>query len=83
MTAQTAVPGGITGVLDAASWRDTQGLHMLQPFQEDKIPVVFVHGLMSSPITWLSMFNDLMGNPSRGLVTVAMIDQLLQAYGSD
>lgn len=63
LTTQSTMPDGITGLLDAASWRDTQGLHMLQPYQKDKIPVVFVHGLMSSPITWLSMFNDLIGNP--------------------
>jgi pimeloyl-ACP methyl ester carboxylesterase len=36
---------------------------MLQPFQSDKIPVVFVHGLISSPRTWLLMFNDLLGDP--------------------
>jgi pimeloyl-ACP methyl ester carboxylesterase len=43
-------------------WADRQGLFMLQPFQSDKIPVVFVHGLISSPRTWLLMFNDLMGD---------------------
>jgi len=34
-------------------------------------------------VEWTGLRNDLMGNPSRGLVTVAMIDQLLQAYGPD
>ena len=40
-----------------------QGLYMLEPFQEDKIPVVMVHGLWSSPVTWMEMFNDLRSDP--------------------
>jgi pimeloyl-ACP methyl ester carboxylesterase len=39
------------------------GLYMLEPYQPDKIPVVMVHGLMSSPATWAGMFNDLRGDP--------------------
>jgi pimeloyl-ACP methyl ester carboxylesterase len=38
------------------------GLVMLQPFQPDKIPVVFVHGLMSNPLTWIPMLNGLLGD---------------------
>jgi len=36
---------------------------MMQPYEPDKIPVVFVHGLWSSPITWIQMFNDLRNSP--------------------
>ena len=36
-----------------------QGIYMLEPFDPNKIPVVMVHGLWSSPVTWLQMFNDL------------------------
>jgi hypothetical protein len=32
---------------------------------------------------WTGLRNDLMGSPARGLVTVAMIDQLVQAYGTE
>lgn len=39
------------------------GVYMLEPYRPDKIPVVLVHGLMSSPITWASLFNDLRGDP--------------------
>ncbi|MHB8902465.1 MAG: esterase/lipase family protein, partial [Thermoguttaceae bacterium] len=35
------------------------GLYMLQPYEPGKIPVLFVHGLASSPMTWMEMFNDL------------------------
>lgn len=39
------------------------GLYMLQPYEPDKIPVLMVHGLWSSPMTWMEMFNDLRGDP--------------------
>ncbi|MBS0207583.1 MAG: alpha/beta fold hydrolase [Planctomycetes bacterium] len=39
------------------------GLYMLQPYQPGKIPVVMVHGLWSSPLTWTEMFNDLRSVP--------------------
>ena len=36
---------------------------MLEPYQPGKIPVLMVHGIWSSPITWMEMFNDLRGAP--------------------
>jgi triacylglycerol esterase/lipase EstA (alpha/beta hydrolase family) len=39
------------------------GMYMLQPYDPDKIPVVLVHGLMSTPETWMEMFNDIYGTP--------------------
>lgn len=39
------------------------GLYMLEPYQSHKIPVLMIHGLWSSPITWMEMFNDLRGQP--------------------
>ncbi len=42
---------------------DDAGLVMLEPYREDQIPVVMVHGLFSSPATWVAMFNDLRGDP--------------------
>jgi len=40
------------------------GLYMVQPYEPGKIPVVLVHGLWSSPMTWIEMFNDLRSHPS-------------------
>jgi len=51
------------GLLKPDRAKDIQGLYMLEPFQEDKIPVVMVHGLWSSPVTWMEMFNDLRSDP--------------------
>jgi pimeloyl-ACP methyl ester carboxylesterase len=40
------------------------GLHMREPFQPQKIPVVFVHGLASDPLTWAQLENDLRSDPA-------------------
>jgi pimeloyl-ACP methyl ester carboxylesterase len=39
------------------------GLYMVQPYDPDRIPVLMVHGLWSSPMTWMEMFNDLQADP--------------------
>jgi hypothetical protein len=36
---------------------------MTDPFDPQKIPLITVHGLLSSPITWLNLHNDLIGDP--------------------
>jgi hypothetical protein len=50
-------------MLDADTVDPYYGLYMLEPFDPEKIPVVMVHGLWSSPLTWLHMFNDLRASP--------------------
>ncbi len=51
------------GLLDPAQTEKLRGLYMLEPYQPGKIPVLMVHGVWSSPITWMEMFNDLRGAP--------------------
>jgi pimeloyl-ACP methyl ester carboxylesterase len=51
------------GLLNVAKTEKLQGLYMLEPYQPGKIPVIMVHGVWSSPITWMAMFNDLRGAP--------------------
>ncbi|NUQ61593.1 MAG: alpha/beta fold hydrolase [Pirellulales bacterium] len=46
----------LAGVADQ---RAPVGLYMIQPYEPGKIPVLLVHGLWSSPMTWMQMFNDL------------------------
>ena len=43
--------------------RPIEGLYMVQPYEPGKIPVLMVHGLWSSPMTWMEMFNDLRSQP--------------------
>ncbi len=51
------------GLLNPGDAKKLQGLYMLEPFDPDKMPVVMVHGLWSSPITWMEMYNDLRSEP--------------------
>ena len=39
------------------------GLYMLRPYAPGKIPVVFVHGLASSPVAFLQAINDFQNDP--------------------
>jgi pimeloyl-ACP methyl ester carboxylesterase len=54
---------GIYNLLHSDTEVKSAGLFILEPYRPDKIPVVMVHGLMSSPVTWAAMFNDLRGDP--------------------
>lgn len=54
---------GLGAMLDNEKYMPRSGIHMLDPYHPKKIPVVLVHGLMSSPGTWVHMFNDLKGDP--------------------
>ena len=47
------------GLFDPDEAEELTGLYMLEPYQQGKIPVLMVHGLWSSPVTWMEMFNDL------------------------
>lgn len=56
-----------SGMFSAFSGNDTllkmTGFYTAEPYDSGKIPLVTVHGLFSSPITWVSLQNDLMGDP--------------------
>jgi len=51
------------GLLDPAKASDVEGLYMVEPYDPNKIPVLMVHGLWSSPMTWMELFNDLLAYP--------------------
>ena len=38
------------------------GLYMSEPYDPNKIPLVLVHGLWSSPLTWIQMTNEVWGD---------------------
>ena len=43
--------------------QELEGLYMVQPYDPNRIPVLMVHGIWSSPVTWMEMFNDLQSDP--------------------
>jgi pimeloyl-ACP methyl ester carboxylesterase len=52
-----------TGFLRPDSLRDRTGIYLFEPYQPGKIPVLMIHGLLSSPVTWAPLFNDLRADP--------------------
>lgn len=48
-------------LINPEKYLERVGLKFIQPYDPEKIPVVFVHGLYSSPGTYIQMVNDLMG----------------------
>ena len=54
---------GALGVFFPSEYNGKTGIYMLDPYEPGKIPVVFVHGLMSSPAAWTNAMNDLRGDP--------------------
>src|SRR6185437_4044965 len=53
----------IVGFVRGDRIRGQTGIRMLAPYQPGKIPVVLVHGLLSSPLTWAPVMNDLQADP--------------------
>jgi pimeloyl-ACP methyl ester carboxylesterase len=53
----------LMGALRAAHYEKKTSLYFLQPYDPDRIPVVFVHGLISTPFTWVQTINGLQADP--------------------
>ncbi|HEY4284248.1 MAG TPA: alpha/beta fold hydrolase [Chthoniobacterales bacterium] len=54
---------GVMGALRSAHYEKKTGLYFLQPYDPDRIPVVFVHGLISTPFDWVQTINGLQADP--------------------
>ena len=54
---------GLKAMLNPFKSERITGLYQMEPFREDEIPVVLVHGLKSSPQTWLESLNRLRSDP--------------------
>ncbi len=54
---------GVMGALRVDAHLSKTGLYMLQPYDPDRIPLVFVHGLISTPQMWRGIINELERDP--------------------
>lgn len=54
------------GLLRPGQYLEKRGLFMLEPYRRDKIPVLFVHGLMSDPHIWEQQAAALEADPDLG-----------------
>ncbi len=52
-----------TGLLRPGDALGRANLMLLRPYERGKIPVVMVHGLISSPLAWIPMLNELLRDP--------------------
>jgi pimeloyl-ACP methyl ester carboxylesterase len=53
----------LMGMLRGTNMMEKTGLYFLEPYDPTRIPVVFVHGLMSSPYTWVKTISGLQQDP--------------------
>lgn len=56
-------PIDVRAMLFSDRYIQDAGLVQIQPYNPDKIPVVFVHGLLSRPEAWAHATNALLGDP--------------------
>jgi pimeloyl-ACP methyl ester carboxylesterase len=54
---------GFLSMIQVEKHLGNSGLYMLQPYDPDRIPVIFVHGLMSTPQMWLNVINEVEADP--------------------
>jgi len=54
---------GLFGGFNASKYPAPTGLYFMQPYDPDRIPLVFVHGLFSTPFTWVQTINGLQADP--------------------
>ena len=43
--------------------RFATGIYMIHPYDPNKVPILFIHGLISSPLSWQNLVNDLCADP--------------------
>jgi pimeloyl-ACP methyl ester carboxylesterase len=54
---------GLFGGFRERKYPAPTGLYFLQPYDPERIPLVFVHGLFSTPWTWVKTINGLQADP--------------------
>jgi hypothetical protein len=53
-----------SGLLRPEQALQRANLLMIRPYEPGKIPVVMVHGLISTPLAWIPMLNELLRDPA-------------------
>ncbi|MEM8737835.1 MAG: alpha/beta fold hydrolase [Planctomycetota bacterium] len=50
---------GFAAMLDPTEAEDRLGIYLLEPYHPDKTPLLLIHGLMSTPLTWIELTNEI------------------------
>jgi pimeloyl-ACP methyl ester carboxylesterase len=53
----------LMAMIRSGHYMEKTGLYFLQPYDPDRIPLVFVHGLFSTPFDWVQTINGLQADP--------------------
>jgi len=54
---------GLPALLNPDEFADKARIIQVQPYEREKIPVLFVHGLQETPVSWIPMVNALSADP--------------------
>ena len=54
---------GLMGALNVSAYMSKTGLFFAQPYDSDRVPLIFVHGLISTPQMWFRVANQLDEDP--------------------
>jgi pimeloyl-ACP methyl ester carboxylesterase len=55
---------GIWAMMRPGSYRERAGLYLLEPYDPDQLPVVFIHGLLSVPQMWRPTIEAIQSDPA-------------------
>ena len=53
----------LDGLASPRAGLERANLMLIRPYEPGKIPVVMVHGLISTPLAWIPMLNELLRDP--------------------
>ncbi len=54
---------GFAAMLNPDEAEDRLGIYLLEPYDPQKTPLLMVHGLMSTPLTWIQLTNEIYADP--------------------
>lgn len=55
---------GIRGLLNVGKFEDLAGIYLTEPIDPNRIPVLLIHGLSSSPLVWRNVYSESMRVPA-------------------
>jgi Alpha/beta hydrolase family len=55
---------GLMGAIRVDAYMKTTGLYMVEPYDSNRIPLIFVHGLISTPQMWRNVINEIEADPT-------------------
>ncbi|MEZ0386026.1 MAG: esterase/lipase family protein [Verrucomicrobium sp.] len=54
---------GLSGMLSYSKSKRKEKIYLMQPYDPNKIPLLMVHGLQSTPVAFINLTNDLVADP--------------------